>query len=202
MSSQDWFGLPVPLGFAAAIAAPAGTSRAAPTTRPTAAVRTDFMRTSLEVAAEPSIRATRRNGSTARNPPPGGLVTRYLQVVVAYRGGRQRSDRVHPEVRLLEVPTPAVHLGLGDELVVLQHLDRPALWVEVDADRKMYPLPLRERAMGLDARAVFALIGNVVHVDPPAGIDVDRDDARPSVGCIGRQGRETHPLAGDRKSVV
>src|SRR5207247_482385 len=82
------------------------------------------------------------------------------------------------------------------ELVVLQHLDRPALWVEVDADRKMYPLPLRERAMGLDARAVFALIGNVVHVDPPAGIDVDRDDARPSVGRIGRQGRETHPLAG------
>src|SRR5204863_9876480 len=107
MSSQDWFGLPVPLGLAAAIAAPAGTSRAAPTTRPTAAVRTDFMRTSLEVAAEPSIRAVRWNGSTARKHAQR-LVTRYLQVVVAHRGGRQRRDCVHPEVRLLEAPVPAV----------------------------------------------------------------------------------------------
>src|SRR5260370_29708556 len=118
----------------------------------------------------PSV--VKRVGRPARVPPWAawdgrkrartGLVPRYLQVVVAHRCGRQRRDRVHPEVRLLEAPVPAVHLRPGDELVVLQDLDRPVLSVEVDADRQVYPQALRERAMGLAGRAVLALIGNAI----------------------------------------
>lgn len=99
-------------------------------------------------------------------------------------------------MRLLEATVTALHLGAGDEHIVLEHLDRAVLRVEIDADREVHPLPLREGPMGLDRRAVFPLIGNMEDIDPTAGVEIDRDDARPPDRGVGRQGRETEPLAG------
>ena len=55
--------------------------------------------------------------------------------------------------------------------------------------------------MRLDLGSMLTLVGHVEHVDPAAGIEVHRDDARPPVGRVGREGREADPLTRNHRDV-